>query len=233
MEEEDIKFLNNSFFCEVRGFISNINYYNMFNELPDDVKNDLKLETNRVYNIINDIKSDTINMSFFLDNVKDVGGIKIDIEIYYAKYIHNDKENIKIGFNVYLKDTPNISMQCLTFFGFESEIKSLTNYIYNLLFYVYIFLNNFSYDSLFNNFYHKDDIVLMKEMRLRTLRLFGNLDSLDCCVCLEKSITLTECNHILCNRCFSKLVPKICPLCRTILENDIDDEGYPVHFIVE
>jgi hypothetical protein len=228
--DAEIQFISNSFYCEVRGFISDINYNNMFDELSDDIKNDLILETKRVYNIINEIQNDTINMSFFLDHVKEVSGIKIDIEIYYTKYIHNDTEHIKLGFNVYLRDTPNISMQCLTFY--VSNVKNLTNHIYNLLFYVYVFVNNFSFDSLFNNFYHKDDIIILKEMRLRTLRLFGNLDSLDCCVCLEKSTTLTECNHILCNRCFSKLVPKICPLCRTILENDIDDEGYPVHFVV-
>jgi hypothetical protein len=98
----------------------------------------------------------------------------------------------------------------------ETKIK---NYIYNLLFYIHIFVNNFVFDSLFDHFYHKDDIEPMKNIRLRIIRLFGNQDS-ECCVCGENSITTTECNHILCNKCFSKLPSKTCPMCRSNLDNE-------------
>ena len=102
---------------------------------------------------------------------------------------------------------------------------------YNLLFYIYIFVNEFKFDSLFDHFYHKDDLELMKEIRLRNLRLFGNLDS-ECCVCTEKSITTTTCNHTLCNKCFSKLPAKICPMCRGNLDNE-EQNFSNLNFFVE
>lgn len=38
---------------------------------------------------------------------------------------------------------------------------------------------------------------------------------MDCCVCYNKSKQITDCNHLLCIKCFNKLKQKNCPLCRT------------------
>lgn len=220
---ENISFINNKYYCELKGYKSVVNYHDIFVKIPNDVKEDLFLEMKRVYNIINECVADTINLSFYLENVKRIDDIAIDIEICFCKYdTINNSNNVRIGFNVYLLGSTNILMQSM-FFSRTNMIEiELFNHIYNILFYIYVMLNRFRYDSLFNYFYHKDDISSMKESRMRTIRLFSDIDKLECCVCLEKSITLTECNHILCNKCYFRISPKICPMCRTELNNDVE-----------
>ena len=40
----------------------------------------------------------------------------------------------------------------------------------------------------------------------------------NCCVCLEKSESLTICGHVLCNECHTSMKTNICPYCRTQLD---------------
>ena len=35
-----------------------------------------------------------------------------------------------------------------------------------------------------------------------------------CCVCLEETKKVTNCNHFLCHVCYSKMYGKKCPMCR-------------------
>ena len=42
----------------------------------------------------------------------------------------------------------------------------------------------------------------------------GYDEDLECSVCLEKTVSSTTCNHKLCKKCFTKLVTKVCPICR-------------------
>ena len=50
----------------------------------------------------------------------------------------------------------------------------------------------------------------------------------DCCVCLEKTMGKTKCNHHICLACFTNLKKPKCPLCRSDIyecgESDSDDE---------
>jgi hypothetical protein len=43
-----------------------------------------------------------------------------------------------------------------------------------------------------------------------------------CCVCLEKTEKVTNCNHHLCKTCYSNMYTKNCPLCR----KKIDETSY-------
>ena len=230
--EEVYYFINNVFINELKGYKSVVNYKKVYEQLPDDVKKDIISETERIYNTI-PVDMDTSNVSFYLDNVRNISDVEVDVEIYFMKYMYNNSNYIKMGFNIYLKNSINYIMQCMSFFSSDvvNEHNTINNYIYNLLFYIYVFVNNFKFDSLFDHFYHKDDIELMKTIRLRSIRLFGNPDS-ECCVCIEKCITKTECGHILCNKCFSKLPTKTCPMCRTTIDNE--EQNYSnVSFFIE
>jgi len=213
-------FIPNSFINEIKGYKSNVDYKILYENLPEDIKSDIDLETKRIYSIFLTSDIYPVNASFYFDNARNVSDIQIDIEMYYMKYVHNNCDYVKVGFNIYLKNSINYIMQCMSFF--KSRViseKNIMNYIYNLLFYIHIFVNEFKFDSLFDHFYHKDDIEPMKNIRSRSIRLFGNQES-ECCVCTEKCITITSCNHILCNKCFSKLSTKVCPMCRSDLDND-------------
>lgn len=46
--------------------------------------------------------------------------------------------------------------------------------------------------------------------------IFGDefINSADCCVCLDKTSTFTDCNHPLCVECWSYLKSDDCPICR-------------------
>jgi hypothetical protein len=232
LENNPYYYIKNSFINEVKGYKSVVDYKKLYEELSNDVKSDIDLETKRIYDIFSTSNTCPINASFYFDNARNISDIQIDIEMYYMRYSHNNCEYIKIGFNIYLKNSISYIMQCMSFYRNRNINENIAmNYINNLLFYIYIFVNEFKFDSLFDHFYHKDDLELMKDMRLRSLRLFGNLDS-ECCVCTEKSITTTTCNHILCNKCFSKLPVKICPMCRGNL--DSEEQNYSnLNFFVE
>jgi len=213
---------------ELRGYKSIVNYEDLFNSLSDETKDDLISETNRIYNFIDETKDEdgSTNASLQIDNTRDISNIPIDIELYISKYIYNIYVHTKIGFYVYVKNTRQYIPQIFNFYRSDNisnnpseNDNKIKNYIYNVLFYIYVFVREFQFDSLFTNFYHKDDIPLMKIDRLRCMRLFGNIDS-ECCVCLDKTLSKTECNHLLCTKCYSKLKIKNCPMCRTILETE-------------
>lgn len=52
------------------------------------------------------------------------------------------------------------------------------------------------------------------------LNEFGStfIESSECCVCAESTITKTNCSHFLCVECWSHIKSRQCPICR---ENDI------------
>ena len=134
-------FLNNTFLNELKGYKSIVNYKTIYENLSDDVKKDIILESERIYSTI-PINTESVNTSFYIDNVRNVSDIQIDIEVYYMKYEYNDCIYIKSGFNVYLKNSINYIMQCMNFFNSNVVTNDSINinYIYNILFYVYVFV---------------------------------------------------------------------------------------------
>ena len=108
--EEVYYFINNVFINELKGYICVVDYKKIYEELSDDVKKDIILETTRIYSTI-PVTLDSSNVSFYFDNVRNISDVEIDVEIYFMKYLHNNTNYIKIGFNVYLKNSINYIMQ--------------------------------------------------------------------------------------------------------------------------
>jgi len=44
----------------------------------------------------------------------------------------------------------------------------------------------------------------------------------ECCVCFHQTMSLTACNHFLCQGCRLRLTKTICPLCRTNLVYEVN-----------
>ena len=214
-----------NFICELKGYKSKINYENIFYGLEETVKTDIFHETEKFFNIFNDelkLDNNTSSTTFIEHPLKKISDLSIDIELYALKHTFNETITGKIGFNIYLQDTEySTILQSFQINNFDmSNDHIFKNYIYNVIFYIYIVLRDFKYNKLFHSIYHKDDIEFMAESKLRTIRLFGDNEEIDCCVCLENTVSKTICNHYLCHYCYSKLAPKMCPLCRTLFEND-------------
>ena len=109
----------------------------------------------------------------------------------------------------------------------ENEFKK---YLYNILFYAYIIVRDFKYHPMLRYLNHKDDIDSLIDIKQTFMRLYG--DTNECSVCFEPTITLTICNHYLCQKCYSQLQEKICPSCRADLidENNFGYEDINLEF---
>ena len=77
---------------------------------------------------------------------------------------------------------------------------------------------------------HRDDIPELLKIANSHTNLFG--EKINCCVCMEQTITKTTCGHQLCQKCFCSLPKKICPLCRKVLSSEYDQVG-EIHFYLE
>ena len=208
---------DNGYLNELHGYVTTVNYSDVFDNLPEEVKIDLYNETEKYKTVFSNLGTTNISTSIFLDIVRNICEFDVDIELYIKKYNNFSK----MGFNVYIKNTV-YPANLQSFYYINFDVDKLDNYIYNTLFHIYIFIRHFKYSPLFNFFHHENDIQNMIEIRMRGLRLFGNLDDIDCSVCMEKTVGVTICKHILCQKCFSKLSTKICPMCR----HDLEEIGY-------
>ena len=213
---ENIKFLDHAsnFLTEFNEYISDVDYEYIFNTLSSETMYDLiKLSEYYIdffYKI--GIQSMDFDHNLFLDSVCRISEIDIEINLYLTTYG-------KIGIHVSLKNNdpinPNFEiLQHIYFINVNYANKvEFTNYIFNILFYAYIICSQFKFNPLLMYLYHKDDLDTLIEIRKRNIRLFNNDEN--CCVCNEQTITKTICKHTICQACFSSLIEKRCPLCRT------------------
>jgi len=219
IEEDEyiFSFVPNIYLREIKGFKTKANYRTLFYTLPEDVRDDLKNQTEYLYKMFS---TSNIESSYHPEFVRDMCDIPIIIEIF--KKVHFNKLLFNVGFIISQNKANARPIQAIQYsFITFSHLK---NAIFNTLFHLYICMNYFEYSKLFDYFYFKDDLLELNEIRLRELRLFASIKDMDCCVCLEKTITKTSCNHNLCDACFFKLKNKLCPLCRRQIDVDeIDD----------
>ena len=217
-----------------------VNYEKIFNELSDDIKNNLVTVTEYYYRIIrNDIDSNNLfSILYNISSVKQISGLPIKINLYiitnYKKYIH-EKESVKIGLNICLPVDEYVNseifdlLQQIYFLNCDIINENiLKNYIYNILFYAHIIIKYFKYHPLLCHLHHEDDIQNIINIKNSFINLFGEFNT--CSVCYENTVTFTICKHYLCQLCYSKLKEKKCPICRKFLLNDdnIYDETYDI-----
>ena len=119
---------------------------------------------------------------------------EIEIVIKSLKILYGKKKKDYNIFN-YTYELHNFSIKSL-----DKFLKKFKEIIYSLKFdklHGKLYSEKISNNKLFNNIFNTDFI-----------------DSNECSVCLEKTITLTNCLHSLCIECWSSLKEIKCPLCR-------------------
>jgi len=225
---------------EFKLFKSEVDYEYIFNNLEYGIKVDLYFLTNYYYISLLEKLKDSLTLNLIIPNVKSINGIPVKVYLYIVKDYKtsvdniNERTNMKIGLNVCLnsKDYYTIdtteSLQTIYFLNCDTTDKEVfINYIYNLLFYTHIIMNEFCYNPLLKNIYHREDIQKFAAIKSAHIRLFGEFEQ--CSVCLENTTSMTECKHMLCQKCACSLVKKICPICRRSIDNEDDLE---VHFYI-
>ena len=77
-------------------------------------------------------------------------------------------------------------------------------------------MEKFKFDKLTGKFIKDAEKITANNIGID---IFGDnyLNCAECCVCYEKTCTLTDCSHNLCVECWSNVKKKECPLCRKYL----------------
>ena len=199
-----------------------VNYKEIFDNLDEELKNDLSYLTDILHNFFTTELTDKNHSSFYLDGTDKIDTIDIRIQIFFNSLL-NDTYKISMIVmcsNNYASSYNNILQNiCITFSNFDEDFK---NAIYNLLFFSHVVTRYFKYNPLFYSLQHNDDLKNMIEIRKKNIKLFGSYN--ECCVCLEQTIKYTLCNHYLCQKCYLSLIEKKCPLCRRIIDINDEDE---------
>ena len=199
---------------------SNINYSEIFDNLDEDIKNNLEILTDIIYiNIVKKMDNTRQSLSF-LDGVQKIDGIDCTFQFYInEKYVYANNDYVaKIGVIVYMVNNEylgniNEILQDISILNFDTKDENeYKNTICNILFICHIIVNKFKYNPLFFHLYHEDDLKEMLNIRKRNIKLFGHYN--ECSVCYDQTIKYTFCNHYLCYKCYLSLEVKTCPMCR-------------------
>jgi hypothetical protein len=208
---------------------SKINFENLFNNLEDDIKQ-MILSLTEYYSIFLIEKLETYDTaSINIHHIKKIKNMDIKIYLYIQKnFIINSINTVKIGLNFSLPSYEHVNCKNYDMFQSISFVDCDLNkqdefkkYIYNTLAYTYIIIENFTYHPMLKYLQYYEDVEELVNITKYHIELFG--EKTECCICLEQTITNTICNHGLCQRCFSLLNEKICPLCRKKL---VEDDNY-------
>jgi len=230
---------------EFKIYNSKLDYEPLFNELSEEVKNDILYLTKLYFNFFKEELSieNTTSISISLNSVKKIDKIPIKAHISVSKnfkYINilngNQEETCKISVNICLPSYEYVSgtfemLQSIYLINLDLEDEYVfKKYLYNILFYSYIIMRDFRYHPMLKYLNHKDDIKKLLEIKNSFVRLYGEIN--ECSVCLDPTITSTICNHYLCQKCYSQLNNKVCPSCRAELidENTFGYEDINIDF---
>lgn len=229
-----------SFFNEFRIYRSVVDYSVIFDTLSDDIKNDLEELTRYYYEYLEEELTDIGTISVPIQSVKKIDGIPVNIFMGiskdYMQYVNSTGIKSRISLSVYLSNKnymhPEIfTLQNINLLNCNIESEDMfTNYIYNILFYAYVVIHQFKFHPMLLYLHHEEDIANLVDIRMCHVRLYGETN--ECCICLEKTITHTVCNHFICQRCYCKLDNKVCPLCRKVLWSDDNEDYNDIHIII-
>lgn len=168
-----------------------------------------------------DIDISVNNEYIFIDSCK-------NNEYLIVKSLLKIKPNIDISINnhevfVYMCENNYINLATL-FCSLNNNYEIELN---DELFIEDEFVHNFEVFTVNNNYYDliqneldQNNMYVVSWSIKKIFKILGikNIDSPeDCCICLETSNIITQCNHYLCLKCLNNLKNISCPLCRTIL----------------
>lgn len=212
-------------------FKSNVNYELLFNNLDDKIKYNIEILTLYYYEYFKNKLTEFESSTLFIDTTKKIDDIPIKIKFYVVKHCIEypmQCKNSKIGIIISLPYMESVNpaiyyiLQNLHFTDFQiCKEEEFKNVIYNCLFYCHIILRDFKYHPMLKSLNHFDDLNELVNIQTSLVNLFDNKN--DCCVCLDQTISISTCNHPLCQKCFSKLKIKICPICRKILSDELNE----------
>lgn len=204
----------------------------LFNNLSCNIASDFARITDIVfYSLDIPTKKDVFYKEFeFINSTLDGLSVNVIIKCQKGFYHPTPSYNkgaliVSISTNKY-EEIPHI-LQVVYISNINLDIKQrVKNGIFNLLFHIYIVLEQFKYNAMFHRVYHMDDLSKLLNYTALTMKHF-KVDQEECSVCYEYCVNKTMCNHSLCLRCISKLVKPECPMCkRYFLEDDMDMEEY-------
>jgi hypothetical protein len=218
-------------------FESKVNYEKLFNELDNDTIFALDKLTFYYYNFFKIKMKYMESSTISIEPVKNIDDIPVKIQFFLIKnitdYITRNYYS-KIGINITISYRESINPQLYYMlqnfstskFNIEND-EDFKNIIYNCLFYCHIITKYFKYSPILKYLNHEDDINELNDIQKSIIHLYGN--KIECSICLEQTISSTICNHPLCQKCFSKMNKKNCPLCRKplideLMDYDEDDE---------
>ena len=227
MTEPGYYFMNNNGFYKEIANSSKIDLKNKFYKLEDNIKKDLCKLTEHYFIYLKSIPT----MNFFTTIKK--GEDEITIEIYF----NTVTEKINILYKIEYCEIGMYIQNIIINYGEHKKGKTLCddilkNSIYNVLFYLKLFKDEFEYNMSCQYYQHKDEIESIAEFYKTYNRLFID-NPPQCCVCLEEinNVYKTPCDHHLCLSCCKQLKKKICPMCRQCFccnfgECEYDDEDH-------
>ena len=211
-------FLECTGFAKELYYMSQVDYEKKFHNLDEETIKSLSFMTDNYFTYIKNKKGDlTLNIPIKKD------GLNIDCDIYCIRY-----EPLLIIKTEYCGVDTSVQQLSLLVsiskYG-ECNYDLLKNSIYNLLFYIYVFKNEFVYSSCCKFYHNKYDIDNIIKLNNVFTDLFN--EHVECCVCLEpvNKNFMTKCNHPLCLSCFKSLKKELCPMCRKCLSHNHDDES--------
>lgn len=241
MTKQFIKY--NNIINESKIYKTCVDYEELFNSLTPEIKDELDKLTEYYFNYFSSIDSNTIIISTEIKHIKKIDGLPTTIYFYlikeYKEYINLPDVTVKLGINVALKNKDYIDdeymLQNIYLLHCDiSNAEMFKNYVYNILFYTYIIVRDFRYSPMLKHLNHIQDIPNLLDIAYLHISLFGeNMEEYKCSVCLDNTITKTFCNHVLCQKCYSKLTKKQCPICRKILHTEDVDFEDSLQFFVE
>jgi hypothetical protein len=226
---------------EFKIYSTQVDYENLFNNLSEEIREELKLLTEYYFQYIKTQLENLNTVTLKIYHDKKIDNIPMYLHLYvitdYKPFINIPASITKIGINLTLPENEYISsdyyylLQNIYILGCNTDNDNeFKNYIYNILFYAYIICKDYQYHPMLSYLNHRDDIPELLKIAKAHINLFG--EKINCCVCMEQTITKTTCGHQLCQKCFCSLSKKICPLCRKVLINEYDQVG-EIHFYLE
>lgn len=157
------------------------------------------------------------DFSILIPVIKKICGFYVKTTLNIKKQYNDNKKNEEFVFMFYIssKKVKINKMEYYKFFWLSKKYTELNlNNINNFLHQIKIILNTIKYNRLIGIF-ESDELKNIENILYLNRINKKNINPCECCICYEKTICTTKCNHYLCLECWSKLKKNDCPYCRS------------------